>query len=48
MTEDNKRWGKPRPVVIGHDEPITVVLPDFIGCGCHFKINVAVNEKCRQ
>lgn len=48
VTEDNERWGQPRPVLIGHDVPITVVLPDFIGCGCHVKINVTVNEKKNQ
>lgn len=45
VTEDNKRRGQPRPVLVGHDVPITVVPPDFIGRGCHVKINVAVNEK---
>lgn len=31
MTEEDKRWRQPRPVLIGHYVAITVVLPQLIG-----------------
>lgn len=45
MTEDDQRRRQPRPLLIGHDVAVTVVLPQLIGRRRHVKVDVAVIEK---
>lgn len=44
MAEEDHGRRQPRPVLVGHDVAVAVVLPQLVGCGGHVKVDVAVNQ----
>lgn len=44
VAEEDHGRRQPRPVLVGHDVAVAVVLPQLVGCRGHVKVDVAVNQ----
>ena len=40
VTQQDKRWGQPRLLVVGHDVAIAIIFPQIIRNGLHFYVNI--------